>query len=107
MTEKTDTPDTPDTPETPESTAPEEGTLAHHLITLADDAQGLSAMLNADHDPEGDIHPEALQKAAHLETSLREIIKALTHHEHLAMGPDDVWKVLNADHKKREIMPDD
>ncbi len=80
--------------------------LADHLSTLADDASGLSALLNAEHSAEGDIHPEALVKAAKLETSLREVIKALTHHEHLAMGADDIWKALSVEHEDREIMPD-
>ncbi len=87
-------------------TSNEDVTLADHLGTLAADAESLSRMLHAQHDEHGDIHPEELSKAAALETSLKDVIHALTHHEHLAMSADDVWKTLNVEHKHREISPD-
>ena len=81
------------------------GSLAHHLEHLRADAADVERMLTAEHREGGDIHPEALAKSAQLQTSLAEIIQALTHHEHLAMGPDDVWKMLTIEHKGREVNP--
>lgn len=83
----------------------EHGTLAHHLEHLAATADDVAAMLNRPH-AEGEIHPEALGKAEHLSTSIKDIIHALTHHEHLAMTRDDVWKALtigHRDHKDNEV----
>lgn len=85
----------------------EQGSLAHHLEHLRADAADVEAMLTVAHDEEGDIHPEALGKAARLKTSLAEVIHALTHHEHLKAGADDVWKMLTIEHKGREIGLDD
>ena len=76
-----------------------DGTLAHHLTQLASTADSLKLRL-AEPRPGDEIHPEALGEAAHLSTSLREVIHALTHHEHLAMGIDDVWKLLSTKHRK-------
>ncbi len=80
-------------------------TLAQHLERLEADAADVSAFLTAQHRDGGDIHPEALTKAAVLQTSLREVINALTQHEHLAMNADDVWQMLNRKHDGREINP--
>ncbi len=80
--------------------------LAQHLGSLADDASGLSALLNASHAEGGDIHPEALARAAKLETSLRQVIHALGHHDHLAMDADDIWHALDVEHHGREINPE-
>ncbi len=55
-------------------------------------------MISREHDG-GEIHPEALANAEHLATSLREVIHALTHHDHLAMSSDDVWKALTVKHE--------
>ena len=77
----------------------EQGTLAHHLEHLAADADDVLAMLEVQHSAGGDIHPEALGKAERLQTSLRDVVDALTHHEHLAMDSDDVWNALTAKHK--------
>ncbi len=79
----------------------EDGTLAHHLTKLAASADDLSAFLSRPHD--GDIHPEALAKSEHLSTSLKEVIKALTEHEHLAMSADDIWKMLGVKHSDNHI----
>ncbi len=76
----------------------EDGTLAHHLEHLAATADDVVEMLSRSHDS-GEIHPEALTNAAHLQTSLREVIHALLHHEHLAIKGDDVWKALTVKHK--------
>lgn len=76
----------------------EPGTLAHHLEHLSADAEDVAAMLTAKHAEDGDIHPEALAKSERLSTSLKDVIHALTHHEHLAMGSDDVWTGLTRDH---------
>ena len=76
----------------------EPGTLAHHLEHLAADADDLSTFLTQTHDEQGDIHPEALGKSERLSTSLREVIHALTQHEHLAMSSDDVWRALTVQH---------
>ncbi|MEZ5225152.1 MAG: hypothetical protein R2710_00355 [Acidimicrobiales bacterium] len=78
--------------------ANEDGTLAHHLTQLAASADDLSAFLSQEH--HGDIHPEALAKSEHLSTSLKEVIHALTEHEHLAMSADDVWKMLTVKHNE-------
>lgn len=80
--------------------AVEDGTLAHHLARLAATADDLSAFLTQSHE-EGGIHPEALAKAEHLSTSLKDVILSLTHHEHLAMSSDDVWKALTVKHQER------
>ncbi len=76
----------------------EHGTLANHLAHLAATADDVAALINRPHD-EGEIHPEALGKAEHLSTSLKDIIHALMHHEHLAMSSDDVWKALTVKHR--------
>lgn len=80
---------------------PEHGTLARHLEHLAASADDVAAMLNRPH-AESEIHPEALGKAERLATSLKEVIHALTHHEHLAMTGDDVWKALSVKHKDHQ-----
>jgi hypothetical protein len=77
---------------------PEPASLAHHLSHLAADADDVEAFLTRAHDEGGDIHPEALGKSERLATSLRDVIHALTEHEHLAMGSDDVWKGLTVKH---------
>ncbi len=79
--------------------AVENGTLAHHLAHLAATADDLSAFLNRPHE-EGEIHPDALAKSEQLSTSLKDVIHALTHHEHLAMSSDDVWKALTVKHQE-------
>lgn len=76
--------------------------LDHHLERLAVDADDIAAFLTAEHDPEGDIRPEALGKAEGLATSLREVIHALTHHEHLAMKADDVWRAISRRHQGKD-----
>ncbi len=83
----------------------EAGTLAHHLEHLRADAADVEAMLSAAHREGGDLHPEALAKSAKLQTSLADVIHALTQHDHLAMGTDDVWKLLTTQHKERDINP--
>lgn len=85
--------------------ATEPGSLAHHLEHLAADADDLNALLHAAHKESGDIHPETLGKAARLQTSLAEVIHALTHHDHLAMGSDDIWKALTIKHNAGELNP--
>ena len=75
----------------------EDGTLAHHLEHLAATADDVVDMLSRPHEA-GEIHPEALTRAAHLQTSLRDVIHALLHHEHLAIKADDVWKLLTVKH---------
>lgn len=78
----------------------EEGTLAHHLTHLAATADDVAAFLGREHES-SEIHPEALAKSEHLVTSLKEVIHALTHHEHLAMTQDDVWQALSVKHQGR------
>lgn len=78
-----------------------DGTLAHHLSELASTADGLKLKL-AEPRPGGEIHPEALGEAAKLSTSLSAVIHALTHHEHLALGADDVWKALTVEHREHK-----
>lgn len=78
----------------------EPGTLAHHLSQLHADAAHVEEMLH-EHVPPAEgplIHPEALVKSAKLQTSLSQIIHALTHHEHLVMTSDDVWEMLTLGH---------
>ncbi len=77
--------------------AAEDGTLAHHLTHLAATADDVIEFLSQPHE-HAEIHPEALAKSEHLATSLRDIIDALLHHEHLAMSSDDVWKALTVKH---------
>ncbi len=77
----------------------EQQTLAKHLELVSVDADNVVAMLEAHHREGGDIHPEALAAAERLQTSLQDVIHALTHHEHLAMDPDDVWAVLGRKHQ--------
>lgn len=77
-------------------------TLASHLEHLAADADDIVAMLTRQHNEEGDIHPEALAKSERLQTSLREVISALTHHERLAMKADDVWAALSVKHAEHD-----
>ena len=79
------------------TTPTEPGTLPHHLEHLAADANDVVAMLTRQHADGGDIHPEALPKAERLATSLRQVIDALTTHEHLAAGAEDVWRMLGID----------
>ncbi len=79
----------------------DEGTLAHHLINLAASADDVAAMLTRPHTA-GEIHSEAVAKAEHLSTSLHDVIHALTHHEHLAMTSDDVWKALTRKHETHD-----
>lgn len=74
------------------------GTLASHLSHLAATADDLSKFLNRPH-VEAEIHPEALAKSEQLATSLKDVIHALTHHEHLAMTGDDVWRALSIKHR--------
>lgn len=76
------------------TTPTEPGTLPHHLEHIAADADDVVAMLTRHHAEGGDIHPEALPKAERLATGLRQVIDALTTHEHLAAGADDVWRLL-------------
>lgn len=83
-----------------ESTTPE--TLPHHLERLAADANDVKALLTAHHDENGDIHPEALAKSARLATSLAEVVRALTQHDHLAMDADDIWSALTIKHDQRD-----
>lgn len=78
----------------------EDGTLAHHLTHLAASADDLVEMINRPHKG-GEIHPEALPASEHLAASLKDVIHALTHHEHLAMDSDDVWKTLSRKHQGR------
>ena len=78
------------------------GSLAHHLEHLAADADDVTEFLTRQHEEGGDIHPEALGASKRLSTSLREVIRALTEHEHLAMTSDDVWKALTAKHTSRD-----
>ena len=80
----------------------EPGTLAHHLEHLAADADDVLAMLQVTHAAGGDIHPEALGKAERLHTSLRDVIHALTDHEHLAMDSHDVWNAITIKHKAHD-----
>ena len=80
---------------------PEDSTLAHHLTHLAATADDVADLLGRAH-KEGEIDPQALGKAAHLSTSLKDVIHALTHHEHLVMSSDDVWKALTVKHKDHE-----
>ena len=77
-------------------------TLASHLEHLAADADDIVAMLTLPHSEKGDIHPEALAKSARLQTSLREVIFALTHHDRLAMKADDVWSALSLKHDEHD-----
>jgi len=77
-------------------------TLEHHLERLAVGADDIVAMLTRQHDDGGDIHPDALPKAERLATSLRDVIHALTHHEHLAMTADDVWQALTIKHQEQD-----
>jgi hypothetical protein len=79
--------------------AAEEGTLADHLEHLAATADDVVDMITRSHTA-GEIHPETLTQAAHLQTSLRDVINALLHNEHLAMKGDDIWKVLTRQHTK-------
>ncbi|MFW2383283.1 MAG: hypothetical protein ACN4GZ_16135, partial [Acidimicrobiales bacterium] len=76
----------------------EDGTLAHHMEHLAATADDVVDMLSRPHEA-GEIHPEALAHAAHLQTSLRDVIHALLHHDHLAIKSDDVWKALTVKHR--------
>ena len=62
------------------------------------DAEDIEALLTRAHTEGGDVHPEALGKSERHATSLRDVIHALTEHEHLAMGADDVWKGLTIKH---------
>jgi len=64
------------------------------------DAEDIEALLTRAHTEGGDVHPEALGKSERLATSLRDVIHALTEHEHLAMGADDVWKTLTVKHSR-------
>lgn len=81
----------------------ESATLTNHIKLLLADATDVTALLNVHHRDGGDVNPETLGKAERLETSLGEVVEALTHHEHLAMDADDVWHMLSVKHKEREI----
>ena len=83
--------------EAAEDQAAEDDTLATHLEHLAATADDVVHMISRSHTA-GEIHPEALRKAAHLQTSLRDVIHALLHHEHLAIKGDDIWKTLTRKH---------
>lgn len=76
----------------------EENTLANHLSHLSATADDVVRFLNRPHDG-SEIHPEALAKSEQLATSLKDVIHALTHNEHLAMTSEDVWKTLSAKHR--------
>ena len=76
--------------------------LARHLKHLAADADDVLAMLQVQHSEGGDIHPEALGKAERLQTSLRDVIEALTHHEPLAMDSKDIWNALTVKHNEHD-----
>ena len=91
-------PTSPDKDDLMMSDQPDPETLAHHLGHLAADADDVMAMLASQHADGGDIHPEAMHKAERLQTSLHDVIQALTRHEHLAMGSDDVWSALTRKH---------
>lgn len=80
---------------------PDDATLAHHLDHLAATADDVVGLLGRPH-ADGEIHPEALGKAERLSTSLRDVIHALTHHDHLAMSGDDIWKFLTVKHQDHE-----
>ena len=84
------------------SNVDDDTTLAGHLSHLAADADDVVAMLNAHHGEDGDLNPAALGAAARLQTSLHDVIHALTHHEHLAMSSDDVWSALTVKHQGRD-----
>ena len=81
------------------TSADDDATLAHHLTRLAADADDVVAMLSAHHADGGDIGPEALGTASRLQTSLHDVVHALTHHDHLAMSSDDVWAALTTKHR--------
>ncbi len=81
--------------------AAEDDTLAEHLEHLAATADDVVDMITRSHTA-GEIHPEALTQAAHLQTSLRDVIHALLHHEHLAIKGDDIWKTLTRKHTKSD-----
>ena len=89
----------------PQSTDTDQETLAHHLGHLAADADDVMALLAAQHAEGGELHPEALAKTERLQSSLHDVIHALTHHEHLAMGADDVWGVLSRRHDAKADGP--
>lgn len=78
-----------------------------HLEHLAADADDVVAMLTARHEEGGDLHPEALPRAQRLQTSLRDLVHALSQHEHLAFSFDDVWQALSRRHEDREVFPPD
>ncbi|CCM65644.1 MULTISPECIES: hypothetical protein [Candidatus Neomicrothrix] len=80
-------------------------TLAHHLGHLAADADDVMAMLTAHHAEGGDLHQDALAKTERLQSSLHDVIHALTRHEHLAMGSDDVWAMLSRKHDPKSDDP--
>jgi hypothetical protein len=83
-----------------EKESAEDEALVHHLEHLAATADDVVELLSRPHQS-GEIHPEALAEAAHLQTSLRDVISALLHHEHLAIKGDDVWKALTVKHTRR------
>ncbi len=78
-----------------------DGTLANYLTHLAANADDLAEFLGRSHEP-GEIHPEALAKSERLATSLKDVVYALTHHEHLAMTSDDVWRALTIKHAESD-----
>jgi hypothetical protein len=77
--------------------------VTHHIEQLAADADDLMALLTRQHEEGGDLHPEALGKAARLQTSLHAVLNALTKHEHIAMGAEDVWRTFSREHRSREV----
>ncbi|MFT7598007.1 MAG: hypothetical protein ACI8TP_000928 [Acidimicrobiales bacterium] len=82
-----------------ETQKPNEDTMVHHICELAASADDVVAMLRRPHD-QAEIHPEALGRAEQLSAGLRDIIEALTHHDHLVMTVDDVWKTLTIEHRE-------
>jgi hypothetical protein len=77
--------------------------MTQHLEHLAADADDVFELLTRQHEAGGDLHPEALPKAARLRTSLHDVLQEVSHHEHLAMGADDVWQALTRKHYGREV----
>lgn len=82
--------------------------LTEHLEGLAVHADDLVSMLTVQHREGGDIHPEALPKAEHLKTSLRDVVRALVHREplphpeRLAASGKDVEALLTREHQPHE-----
>ena len=79
------------------STVDEKHTLASHLEQLAMTADDVKAMITRSHE-EGEIHPDVVAQTEQLASGLRDVVNALMHNEHLAIGSDDVWKALMVKH---------